>query len=512
MKNRNRYNSFDLSAPDAPLPIYIISDGTARDLTNRIFYDSEFDKFFILNCLVETSLNTTNIYQGNGFHSAIAGALLAWNIIDQGGVLTYTKRRKNSVEIVGAVSVHSPVCIFMLGSKFLIRSFFGRKRIANDECYDSPLQLGDGPLRDAYEQPVARALLPMLDSLDRLRNIGLNGIMIYALPHDRRPEHLCKDDIGVDVSLQDRSELIDAANNFLKSECSSRGIPFIESVGFQNLAPLSLDYHGDMSPKVSMEAFREGLESILSFYLDSGTQYTNQVHWAEYTKEARDKCGVHESRKSSSGEPLILDLGLNEAAKLEASLKFTRPYEVINPIWNWAATLAKVEHIWTSDATSTLLETMYQVLCQPPVYESLRDYFGFDFMVVSVRPKLSLVRPQGDGEGEQRFHRDGHPVGVKRGMIYLSDVTEDNGPFQYKNHHGETISFTGPPGTLVVFDANDYVHRAKPPAERERVVIDLVFMPTMGAAHKRVVWANLAYWPLDPFFFDTAPTVAFPPW
>jgi hypothetical protein len=106
------------------------------------------------------------------------------------------------------------------------------------------------------------------------------------------------------------------------------------------------------------------------------------------------------------------------------------------------------------------------------------------------------------GVGPQSWHEDGCPPGIIRGVLYLTDVSEANGPFQYKDGNSQVHTVVGKMGDLLVFDAMRLPHRAMPPTEDVRTAIDLVFFPRLPGQHAQVIAAGMNHWPADPFAFD----------
>jgi hypothetical protein len=129
-----------------------------------------------------------------------------------------------------------------------------------------------------------------------------------------------------------------------------------------------------------------------------------------------------------------------------------------------------------------------------------REVLGCPITVANCRIWRSLPH-SGDGQGPQSWHGDGCPVGILRGVLYLTQVDEDSGPFQYKDETGGVVTMTGGPGDLLIFDAVRLPHRAMPPKSSARSTIDLVFMPRMERQQLEVVSAGMNNWPSDPFFW-----------
>jgi hypothetical protein len=87
-------------------------------------------------------------------------------------------------------------------------------------------------------------------------------------------------------------------------------------------------------------------------------------------------------------------------------------------------------------------------------------------------------------------------------VLYLTDVDEETGPFQYQDAASATQTVMGKTGDLLIFDAMRLLHRAMPPKTRERTAIDLVFMPRLPDQELTIVAAGMNHWPADPFFFE----------
>ena len=129
-----------------------------------------------------------------------------------------------------------------------------------------------------------------------------------------------------------------------------------------------------------------------------------------------------------------------------------------------------------------------------------QSILGCPAMVLNCRPFMSLPHNE-EGAGPQSFHRDGNPVGIIRGLLYLTDVNADSGPFEYQDAAGAVHAATAPAGTLVFFDANRLLHRGSPPRKAPRKVLDLTFSPRVAGQPMLVIGAGMNNWPFDPFQF-----------
>jgi hypothetical protein len=80
--------------------------------------------------------------------------------------------------------------------------------------------------------------------------------------------------------------------------------------------------------------------------------------------------------------------------------------------------------------------------------------------------------PTQDAEvGSQLWHRDLHSgASCIRAMVYLTDVTMEHGPFCYRLKNGDERIYTGPRGTVIVFDIGG-LHRGLKNVSGERQVL-----------------------------------------
>jgi hypothetical protein len=180
--------------------------------------------------------------------------------------------------------------------------------------------------------------------------------------------------------------------------------------------------------------------------------------------------------------------------------------------WDWTgeARRAYTTALRTAHLTPDFSRDLHALLTRPAVEEFFRGCLGCPATVLNCRPVRSLVHNK-PGFGPQSWHGDGCPAGVIRGVLYLTDVDEDGGPFQYRTPAGEVRAVTGPAGSFLVFDANRLIHRGSPPKARERFAIDLVFQARMPGEPLRVLGASINSWPADPFVYSTGGMTVYPP-
>ena len=165
-------------------------------------------------------------------------------------------------------------------------------------------------------------------------------------------------------------------------------------------------------------------------------------------------------------------------------------------------TIASMSHnLRTQAPTPVQMAETYRILFESPVADLIRSVLGYDFTIYNFRLVQSL--PHHDrGQGPQAFHYDGCPPGIVRGLLYLTDVDADSGPFEYLENK-ESRFATAPAGTFLLFDANRLIHRGNPPKTRRREVMDFVVGPLVPGQKRAVIWSGLNNWPVDPYHFST---------
>lgn len=146
----------------------------------------------------------------------------------------------------------------------------------------------------------------------------------------------------------------------------------------------------------------------------------------------------------------------------------------------------------------------------------LSQILGFDFSIYNIRAFMSSVHSE-SGIGPQDFHHDGTPPYLYRAVIYMSEVEEGDGHFEYikysqgdiregKALDAETLQtcrkVVGAVGTIIIFDANRLLHRGSPPFKNMRYALDLSIGPTPAGSDNFIIAAGMNNWPCDPYCFS----------
>jgi hypothetical protein len=153
------------------------------------------------------------------------------------------------------------------------------------------------------------------------------------------------------------------------------------------------------------------------------------------------------------------------------------------------------------------LKLIYDKFFNTDFHEELKNLLNSDFSIINVRPTKSEPHSD-DGIGPQKFHLDYCPPAIFRGIVYLVDVGEEDGAFEYfpVNDTVSSKKAIGKAGDFFLFDANAIHHRGSPPRNNTRIALDFIIL-----AHKvdiqNVVNTNPGTtWPVDPYLFSLSPS------
>jgi hypothetical protein len=205
--------------------------------------------------------------------------------------------------------------------------------------------------------------------------------------------------------------------------------------------------------------------------------------------------------------PLDQDLVQSWRDQLDFRLPVTNPATSFD--WAGNAIDGYSDQIKRSNVSSKLL----QQLCDRFAQKDFEELFG---AILGCRIVLQHVRAfrsdpvKSDGAGPQAWHNDGCPDGLLRGILYMTNVDERSGAFQYKNKNDEVVSVNGPSGTLAIFDADQVLHRGSPPLDRHREAFDLTFSPRMSGESMMAFADGTSIFPNDPFMFSINSTIGDP--
>jgi hypothetical protein len=206
-----------------------------------------------------------------------------------------------------------------------------------------------------------------------------------------------------------------------------------------------------------------------------------------------------------------LELDRGTVERWAAALDFSLDFGNHQPRFDWAGPTLRdrSDVLSTAVPPEVLLRDLFDLFTRDDMEQFLQACLGCQGKILNCRPVRSVPH-RGTCIGPQSWHGDGCPDGIIRGIIYLNDVDEEGGPFEYKDSSGAVRSVTGSAGTFLVFDANRLIHRGSPPAVRERSVIDLVIQARLPKEPFSILWSGRKPWPQDPFSYSTEGMITFP--
>ncbi|UFZ04407.1 hypothetical protein LQG66_35370 [Bradyrhizobium ontarionense] len=197
----------------------------------------------------------------------------------------------------------------------------------------------------------------------------------------------------------------------------------------------------------------------------------------------------------------VISTNPEKAAMFRDTELFDRGVSNRHVAWDWAGnSVAPYTHDLQTGMPSAALVDYLQALFSGGDFDAFfRGVLGCPAKVANVRLVRSLPH-LAEGVGPQEWHSDGCPAGVIRGVLYLCDVDQQTGPFQYRDANYREHTVLGKAGDLLVFDATRLMHRGSPPTHKTRSAIDLVFMPRMPDEEMKIMVVGMNHWAADPFF------------
>ncbi|MDJ0737806.1 MAG: phytanoyl-CoA dioxygenase family protein [Nostocaceae cyanobacterium] len=141
---------------------------------------------------------------------------------------------------------------------------------------------------------------------------------------------------------------------------------------------------------------------------------------------------------------------------------------------------------------------IYQAGLNENLLQLAHQYIGLPVGYHGAEIRLSRANPnQPDDTGPRSPHFDaeeGQKYPMLKAVLYLTDVTEDNGPFTIY-HGSEKKPLTGNKGTLILADTSKYLHHGMPLKNGERMAMFLTYTSHRPRyPHRCIIWphSNLA--------------------
>lgn len=490
--------------------IYIVGDSHVLPFSKLCFSNDEISKdTFLIKDKYIKAFSMSLFKEENKITNLLFRSFIDWGIVEivnekiRSTRTPVTDNEKNVARARSATNVQ-PIVLISIGDIDL-RSIFLKKYHKNLERLF--FENNHGAIVEMFREHFANTVPSFFRLANKLnkfcRLIILGAPISYA--NDKKFLELNEYHLSIKV----RSHLANLFNLMLEQNCRSNNIIFFN--------PRHLLIHKD-------ETFKKeyALEDGIHYSKDAALVIINSALTHYYKVKANKEKYVKLWSINSSNElpsclidgvktiPSFLDKNACLALinNMNWSLSFSNEHRRRD--WEGNPAKAEVKNIFTANPPNTVLKDMFNFFYDEKNFTKLKNLFGFPFTILTCRPIRSI--PHNDAEvGPQAFHTDYNPPGLVRGILYLNNVERDEGHFEYLASDGGVQPVTGHEGTLVIFDANGYKHRASIPKSKERYVLDLLFCPLIPGMEKRIIWPGMNHWPVDPFHFSLYDYKIYPP-
>ena len=465
-------------------------------------------------------LSVENLVSGSDLHPDIVSYLVECNLITTQGLpgsLDETASLLNEQYARGEGFDH-PTLLFSVGElsvrQYLRRSSSHLSSLTDqteitEEIYSSLL-------------PIVEHYLSVLTELSR--RFYLNIIVNQAPPSTADDARFAEIN-SCEIVGWKRGLVYKIYNELLREKSRQTGIRVLETfdelAGDNGLIRENYEFDGvHAHPKSTLIV----MEKLADMFLKTRTasQSLRYLPWYKevysldrmYDKATAKQLTQDKNKLSQIGiSPLIEVLDAKDVAKIHDCITDLAAPVSKRPKKDWSslpfeprAEVNNFDYLRQGTLNREGCELLYNKLFNTSVYNSLRGFVGADFSIVQVRPTKSLVAPlEKRNLGPQSFHHDVCPLGVFRGILYLNDVAEGGGPFQYKSLSDDKVtnSVFGKAGSLFIFDADTILHRGSAPEINDRIVLDLIFLIQPKGKENFVHSGDVGdVWPLDPFLFS----------
>jgi hypothetical protein len=518
-------NTVAVTLIDRPLRLYVIGDSHCLPLRDLIVSDSFTDRTYMIVSKYIAGQTAADMSKGGKVSREFLAAIESEQIL-RDGRFTFSSLERNDLAVSFAAGAGASIPLIVISAGDIdLRTVFLPKL---SDKYDIvlPFKTPYGARKDAQIMPytvvskMARAALqPLGEAVRWLAQMGLSRTLVLPIVPPtvdaRRFEALH----GFACPVETRYKATVAFNRTLAEICATNSATFLD------IWPEYLDEKGYLRPEfeldgvhlnrsASMITVRRIIETALARPYSVNNRRYELAHRLMDTTDLEAATAEVEALAKTFHQTGICRLQLPSATAdaLKAQLDFSQDVGNRHARLDWFGNTVKPfsDQMLAAEPPQETLDLLYQTLYGPLVAPLMQRCMGGSVWYVNCRPLKSLPH-SGEGSGPQAFHTDGAPPHVLRALLYLVDVDDENGPFEYLGPAGTPERVTGFKGTFVIFDANRLEHRAVPPRGWLRESIDFVILPRTKSQPRTVLWAGLNNWPSDPFHFSVNNMRASPP-
>jgi hypothetical protein len=545
-----------LELQSTPTPIYIVGDSHALGFKNLLVRDSFAANDYGTVARYISGLSAADFFAGGALHAKVATYLEGEEVCRDGKPAHLLVEEKDlAIAYAAGRPQVAPLLLIMCGDIDLRGAFLPHLKNDHDLIlpFDNPYSTtGKSPMPfDIARRMAAERLDVLLAGIHSLHNSGLVRTYLHTVPPPTLDDARFREIHGFDCPPPTRYKAAALYNHYLKERCAQMGIPIID------VWP-EVTENGYLKPEFELDGVhlnKRGNLITLRKLVDHALSNTHSIkNSARY--ELLHQLAVHAAGGDKEDRPTILSRVRNFFDRQFQSRPKPAPAPQLLPDWvrrestrfreqrlcqievsqalvakwrgmldfkwdignlharlDWAGSpiLPHNPRIRTAIPPQEMLDDLCALFSSEYYDLFFRESCGSPVTFLNCRPFLSLPHVT-EGAGPQSWHRDGCPPGVFRTIIYLTDVDADSGPFEYQDDAGQVHSISGPAGTMLVFDADRWLHRGSPPKRSERRVLDFVVAPRLPDQPLRILWPGFNnHWPGDPFQYSVNGFLASPP-
>ncbi len=522
---------------DQPFRIYAIGDAHSLAYKDLIVHDHEQGQNYLALSSYCPEMQASKFIDERGaVNASFLQALYARELITQNSTIVYTSITPQDLALQYAAghAQASPLLLVLCGEVELRQLVM--KELKTDYDLILPFETPYGRQKNASTMPldtvaglIQKILTPLLQGLTQLKNNGFPFVYYHAAPPPTRDDQLFEKINQFPCPLDTRYKSVRLFNYIAEEICKKLGLPFMNPWNQLTKDGYLLPEFERDGVHLNRKAASLSLELVLEHALNS-TPFTVNLARYELALKARvqqkavqakapiENQGIDQNVLAKRSEEFktnaitTLGLGSERAESLRSKLDFKLDTGNRHARLDWSGNALKPgnPNLMTAEPSESLLQEVFKLMYSEEVAPLIQACAGGDVVYLNCRPIRSTLKDQKNASGPQNFHRDGCPPGVFRAILYLTDVNEETGPFEYYDDQKQLHRVQGEAGTLLIFDANRIVHRGSPVNKGFREVLDFCIMPRVKSMPRRVFWAGMNNWPADPFQFSLHGMKAFP--
>jgi hypothetical protein len=484
-------------APKSLKTVHVIGDSHVLGFKGKSIVMSEFGLVINTSVLYVRGLTADKLVQGQQLHPELVNYFLQQGIITKEGVRAAASADAGVIaeQYSGGTGFQRPVALFCVGEIF-IRKYLGsvheRPDVSMSEIHAKFSEVAQKYLTDIKAIQSSFGIAAAVHEI--CPPTGDDGLF-EAVNNFRCPREL-------------RATLYRMYNRILFELAGKLGITFCRSADYLDVDGfLAKDYELDGVHADHKFTYTSLERTVLAWLHTRTADHSDRyIRWCE-ASGLRSPPPVSRLAVSDVFMPF-------DAAQIAALRESMGEFEFgvcKNPALDWAhAPVTKGyrkyhELIKYGDISPAGLKILHDVLIAGSFGDRIRSLLGAKFSIINARPVQSFPHADG-GIGQQTMHRDGCPAGVYRALIYLVDVDDDHGPFEYMPSDAATTPtrVLGKAGSTIIFDANAVLHRATPPRAGLRYALDIIFLVQPEGCLEIAHGRKGLTWPVDPYLFEVS--------